>query len=193
MKRCTIVVILVLAVCAGPLQAQNIVLNGEFDDSLIGWNATGDPNMLAVWSPADANGSLSSGSVRITNQWPNASNGVTVSQCVPVNTGQRYTYGGKVRVPSGAAQDIDNLAVMSLRFYSGPDCTTSNGGGITSGGSPQSFNVWVAQSASAVARPGARSAEVRALVTKFPAGGTFIAHFDDITLTTLSIFQNGFD
>lgn len=182
-----------IALACSPLHAQNLVLNGEFDDSLLGWENTGGTSMTAAWSPADANASLQSGSARITNISPGASNGVTLSHCVPVNSGQRYAYGGKVRIPSGAGQDIDNVAVVSLRWYSGPDCTTPNGGAVNAGGSPQNFNQWVSQSDTATARPGARSVEVRALLTKFPAGGSFIAHFDDITLTTPSIFQNGFE
>jgi hypothetical protein len=187
------IVPVLLALACTPLHAQNLVINGEFDESLIGWVNSSDTEMTAVWSPADSNGSLESGSMRVTNLSPGASNGVVASQCVPVNSGQSYTYGGKVRIPSGAVQDITNQAVMSLRWYSGPDCTTPNGGSITAGASPQNFDQWVSQTATATARSGARSVEVRTLLSKFPAGGSFIAHFDDIILTTPSIFQNGFD
>ncbi len=174
-------------------QAQNFVLNGDFDTSLIGWETTGDPNMTAAWIPADADGNPQSGAIRITNLSPGPSNGVTARQCVPANSGQSYTVTGKVRIPSGAGQSLSDLARVGLRWYSGPDCTTSNGGALSSNGSPNSFNVWVNQSLTAIARPGARSVEVRVLSTKVPAGGTFIADFDDVTLTSRSIFANGFD
>ena len=184
---------LLFALACAPLHAQNLVLNGEFDDSLVGWENSGGTNITAAWSAVDANASPASGSIRITNTSASASNGVTATQCAPVNSGQSYTVGGKVRIPSGAGQDLDDRAVVGLRWYSGPDCTTSNGGAVSANGSPGSFNTWVTQSLTATARPGARSVEVRTLLTKFPAGGSFIAHFDDITLTTPSIFRNGFD
>ncbi len=182
-----------LASVATPLHAQDLVLNGGFDQSLIGWEATGNPDMVAVWNPEDSNADPQSGSIRITNISPGAGNGVTVTQCVPVNSGQRYTATGRVRIPSGAGQDLANAARIGLRWYDGPDCTTPNGGSVNGNGSPGSFNVWVDQTLTATARSGARSVEVRALLTKYPAGGSFTADFDDLGLTTLSIFQNGFD
>ena len=182
-----------LVFSATPLLAQDLVLNGGFDDDLSGWDTAGDPNMVVVWSATDAGSSAASGSMRVVNVSAGASNGVTASQCIPVNTGQRYTVTGKVRVPSGAGQSIDNRALVSLRWYGGPDCTTSIGGAATANGSPQSFDVWVSQTLTETARPGARSVEVRTLNTKYPAGGSFIALFDDVTFTSQSIFQNGFD
>ncbi len=184
---------LLIALCSAPLQAQNLVLNGGFDESLIGWENSSTTIMTADWIAADANNDANSGSVQIANTSPTAENGVTLAQCVPVNSGQSYTYGGKVRIPSGPAQTLTNKAVISLRWYSGPDCTTPTGGAITTGGSPQSTNVWVSQTGTANARVGARSVEVRALVSKVLAGGTFIGQFDDITLTSPSILENGFD
>lgn len=178
---------------SAPLHAQNIVLNGTFDESLIGWYTSSDTDMTADWSPVDAGASGTSGSVRIVNISAGASNGVTLNQCVPINSGQRYTYGGKVRIPSGTGQVLTNNAVMSLRYYSEPDCSGPLGGSISTGNSPQTFDTWVTQSSTVTARSGARSAEVRALVSKFPAGGSFMVRFDDITLTTPSIFANGFD
>lgn len=182
-----------LAVAAMPLQAQDLVLNGGFDDDLSGWSTGDDPNMVVVWSALDANASSASGSMRVVNVSANASNGVTAEQCIPVNAGQSYTATAKVRVPSGAGQSIDNRAAVSLRWYAGPDCTTSIGGAVVANGTPQAFNTWVNQSLTVTAATGARSVEVRALNTKYPAGGSFIALFDDLALTSQSIFQNGFD
>lgn len=183
----------IIALSAAPLHAQNLVLNGDFGDSLIGWENASDIEMTAQWIAGDASGNSSSGSAQITNVSAAASNGVAIQQCVPVNSGQTYTYGGKVRIPSGTGQALTNKAVMSVRWYSGPDCTTPNGGSLTAGPSPPSFDVWTSQTSTLIARAGARSAHVRALVTKVPAGGSFTAQFDKITMTSPSIFQNGFD
>lgn len=183
----------IIALSGAPLHAQNLVLNGDFQSGLLGWTNTNPNDMTALWTPNDASGSAGSGSAQIANISAGAENGVTLVQCVPVNTGQTYTYAAKVRIPSGAGQDLSNRALVSLRWYSGPDCTTPNGGSIQANGSPQSFDVWVSQTSTANARVGARSAEVRALVSKVPAGGSFTAQFDDITLTSPSIFFNGFD
>ena len=182
-----------LALVATSAHAQEFVLNGTFATSLIGWETTGDANMTAAWIAADANGAPQSGSIRITNVSPGPSNGVTARQCVPVNSGQSYTVTGKVRIPSGAGQSLADLARVGLRWYSGPDCTTSNGGAVSSNGSPASFNLWVNQSLTAIARPGARSVEVRTLSTKTAAGGSAIADFDDVSLISRSLFANGFD
>ncbi len=182
----------ILALSGASLHAQDLVLNGDFAENIMGWETDGT-NVTAIWTTYDVNDSPSSGSVQIRNQSPNANDGVVIQQCVPVNSGQRYTYGGKARIPSGPGQTVDNKAVMSVRWYSGPDCTTPNGGSITTGGSPQSTNVWVSQSSTVVARAGSRSAYVRALVTKLAADGSFIAQFDDISMTSPSIFQSGFD
>ena len=191
--RTTRLLVSILALSGAPLHAQNLVLNGDFADSLVGWETDGGANIIAQWTPADANGSATSGSAQIANLYATAEQGVVIQQCVPVNSGQTYTYGGKVRIPSGSGQTLTNNAAMSLRWYSGPDCTTPNGGPTTTGGTPQSFNVWVSQTSTVSARAGARSAHVRALVAKIPAGGGFTAQFDDITMTSPSIFNNGFD
>lgn len=177
---------------ATPLHAQNLVLNGDFDESLEGWGVTGDPNMTAQWLPDDSHGDPQSGSLRVTNLSLGESNGVTVRQCIPVNSGQQYTATGRLRIPSGDGQLITNHARISLRWYDGADCTIANGGPVNSA-SPGSFDTWVEQTVTATARSGAHSAELRALATKYPAGGSFAADFDAITLTTPSIFRNGFD
>lgn len=191
MRTCSLLSVIALS-CA-PLHAQNLVINGDFATSLVGWANSSATDMTAQWTANDANNSAGSGSAQISNVSAGASNGVTIGQCVPVNSGQTYTYGSKVRIPSGPTQSLSNLARASLRWYTGPDCTSPTGGATTANGSPQSFNVWVSQSSTTSALAGARSVEVRALVTKTPAGGTFIAQFDDIFLTTPSIFYNGFD
>ena len=82
---------------------------------------------------------------------------------------------------------------MSIFWYSGPDCSTPIGGPTTIGGSPQNIDIWVSKSSTAVARSGTRSAHIRAVVTKIAAGDSFIGQFDDISMKSPSIFQNGFD
>ena len=185
--------LMVIALSSAPLHAQNLVLNGEFDESLIGWENSGGGPMTSEWIPVDANGSASSGSVEITNLSATADVAVALIQCVPVNSGQKYIIAAKARIPSGPGQSLTNKATLNPRYYSGPDCTIPNGGGVSYGPSPQSFDVWVAQHATTRARAGARSAEVRMFVSKIQAGGTSTAQFDDVSFTSPSIFENGFD
>ena len=125
--RPTHYMLIAIALCAAPLHAQNLVLNGEFDDSLIGWEASGDNDILVSWTAADANGSASSGSAFVANLSAGATNGVTLAQCVPVNSGQTYIISGKARIPSANGQVLTDKAVLSLRWYSGADCTIANG------------------------------------------------------------------
>ena len=193
--RITAFILLYLALAATPLHAQNLVFNGRFNvvQLLDGWEDSTDPDMTLAWTALDANASATSGSMRVTNTAPGQNMGVTAAQCIPAYAGLGHSVGGKVRIPSGSEQSINNRAVMSLRWYSDPECTVSIGGVITANGSPTSFDVWVTQSMTATAPAGARSVEVRALVTKYTAGGSFVAQFDDITLTSQMILQDGFE
>src|SRR5690606_996297 len=127
--------------------------------------------MSAAWIPIDADADPQAGTRRITTASHGPAHGVPARQCRPATRGPSYRVTGKVRIPSGAGQSLENLARVGLRWYSAPDCTEPNGGAVSAAGSPSTFDTWVNQALTALARPGARSVEVRALLTKNPAGG----------------------
>jgi hypothetical protein len=161
---------------AASATAQNQVFNGSFAKNLRGW--VQEPYVL--WSPVDAHGLTSSGSVLVVNTFQMIAQGV--EQCIAGPTiipGNRYTFGGTMRIPSGQA--TTGWAAVGLRWYAQPAC----------GGDPLSeqprASVSVADGtfhtvgqASVVAPAGAASAQFVAYATKAEAGGVFLAYLDDL-------------
>ena len=86
---------------------------------------------------------------------------------------------------------------MASRSVSPSPRYTENGigGPITLHPTPNAFDMWFSRASSTVVAPeGARSVLVRALVTKFPAGGSFSAQFDGLYLIPQDeLFANDFE
>jgi len=165
---------------AVPGDAQNLVRNGTFNSDVSDW-PTGGPAAQVSWSPQDANGSPSSGSALIANVSTGPSNGEGIQQCVSgpgIVAGVRYTYGGKVRIPSGQART--GFVMFGLRWYTSPDCTGN------AEDQPRvdtrTLGAWVSLEDVSVAPAGSRSVEVLAFPSKAEAGGELHALFDDIFL-----------
>jgi hypothetical protein len=97
----------------------NLLTNGTFDTDLRAWgwlarfpNGTGD----ATWSSLDANGSASSGSMRLRDD---LDSGPAYQQLQCLNVGQGfYDYGAAVRVASRTAA----RPVLALVEYDARDC-----------------------------------------------------------------------
>ncbi len=159
---------------------------------MTGWEPLSPTGIVYNWSSADANADPDSGSLRVVNLSAGPSVYVSVEQCIPVNSGQSYTLTGKVRVPSGPGQDIENLAMLLLNWYENPDCTGLLDAEFAEP-SPSTFDTWNSRSLTTAAVSDARSVSIQTFTAKAQAGGSFIAHFDDIGLRSRSIFQNGFD
>lgn len=177
-----------------PAASQELVVNGRFDASLAGWNTQGSTNVQADWIALDAGGFPGSGSAQVSNSHPTASQGVTLKQCLPAIAGHRYNQGGRVRVPSGPGQSLANNAVLSLRFATDAACTSFPSGSINLSPSPASFDTWVVRGPEErIAPAGTQSVQVRLLVSKVAAGGSFVAQFDDVYLTVQdAVFASGF-
>ncbi len=161
---------------AASAAAENQVFNGSFARSLRGWFQ----DQYVVWSPADARGLASSGSVLVVNTFQEDGRGV--EQCIAGPTivpGNRYTYGGTIRIPTGQANT--GWAAVGLRWYDQPAC-----GGNTLSDQPRA-NASVVDNAfhavgqaSVLAPPGAASAQFVGYATKAEAGGVFLAYLDDL-------------
>jgi hypothetical protein len=177
-----------------PACAQDIVANGGFAADLAGWDTQGSSNIVAQWVAVDAGGSPNSGAAQVANSHPTASQGVTLKQCHPAVPGHTYRLGGKVRVPSGAGQSLANTAVLSLRFADDPACSVFSLGSVTFPPSPASFDTWITRGPfDRVAPASAQSVQVRLLVSKGPAGGSFTGQFDDVYLIPQDLlFGSGF-
>ena len=173
--------LLVLAMALPNLaQGQNLLQNPGFDNDVSAW-LTGPPGSI-LWSMLDASGNPGSGSVELTNASVNPSNGATVTQCIPMPARYAYAFGGKVYVPSGPNQSLTNTARVDMRFSTNAGCTQFSGGSQQIGASASQFDTW--QTVGPVVRvapPGTVAVQVRGLLSKFPAGGSIIANFDDFS------------
>jgi murein DD-endopeptidase MepM/ murein hydrolase activator NlpD len=176
---------------AAPGAAQNELTNSDFDTDVSGWTAATEVSL--TWSSIDAGLDPGSGSAQVDNQRSNSSDGAGMSQCVAsgVVPGADYDYGGKAFIPSG--QDRTGPAQVGLRWYADTDCA-----GYVLGSQPRSSTetegTWVELGESGVTAPtGAASVLFLAFPTKYEAGGTRTAHFDDLYLRREVIFTDGFE
>lgn len=197
MRTRDVLILAATALGCTTLHAQSSVVNGDFSTDLSSWFAASDTEseITVDWTPLDSNGDVDSGSALIGNHSTGPQNGVALQQCLPAIAGETYIYGGKIRVPSGAGQSLDNKAFVSVFWFSDANCSINIGGPVSIGGSPASFDIWVTKGPSdIVARDGSHSVLVRALVTKVDAGGDFFAAFDDLYLIPPDpVFANGFE
>lgn len=171
--------------------AQNDLTNSDFDSDSSSWTA--EAEVTLVWSPIDAGLDPGSGSAQVGNSRSNSNDGAGMSQCVAsgVVPGAEYEYGGKVFIPSG--QDRTGPAQVGLRWYGDTACS-----GSVLGSQPRSQTEtegsWVElDDSGVVAPPGATSVLFLAFATKYEAGGTRTAHFDDLYVGETPIFADGFE
>jgi hypothetical protein len=180
MNRFALPAVLFLAI-SRPLAAENLVRNGSLDRNAGEWPAEGSAAVVA-WSALDAGGSPSSGSALVTNVSTGPSNGAGVHQCVfaGIAAGATYTFGGRVRIPSGQART--GFVMVGLRWYASTDCS----------GDPlhqprtdeaTALDSWILLKEVSVAPETARSVEMLAFPSKVEAGGQLQAYFDDIFLS----------
>lgn len=159
----------------------NALRNGGFDTDLSFWGWRDEfPNGQgsAQWSPADANGNPNSGSILMRNLRVAGAPGHTFQrlQCVDVEGGEIYLYGGKF-----FATATTGNAVFVVVQYTGPNCDS---GAITP--SPvatkvTATNVWLSESRSQRLHPDATSAfMIIGSISSVP--GTFDLLIDDVFL-----------
>ncbi len=121
---------LLCAICASTdAWAQNLLKNSRFDTDLASWQSLEDkwsaPGKTA-WSPLDANGSSSSGSLELRASALSSRETYSVGQCVAIPTPSEYVvFGGKIRVPS--RQRVAGSAYLSLRHFSSANCSGPEG------------------------------------------------------------------
>jgi hypothetical protein len=164
--------------------AQNLVLNGGFDQGISSW-APWFPATLA-WSPMDANGSASSGSILVTNA---VQGGAFVSQgieqCVTLTGSAKYLMSAKTRIVPG--QPTTGHVFVKIDQYDGVNCHgTYLGtlGGLEFANAPA---LWAAASAVLSVDAAAKSARFVAAVVKDQDTGSYSQQFDDLLLAPSSI------
>jgi hypothetical protein len=112
-------------VISPPIVPGNVLENGGFDADLAFWGfqdrfPNGPGN--ASWSSTDANGNPNSGSIRLRNTRPvDQSHTFQQLQCVAVDAGQIYEYGGKFFAGSAEA----GTAMWGIVEYADDDCNVA--------------------------------------------------------------------
>jgi len=162
--------------------AQNLLTNGSFHSDISGWTAIASGTGTAAFSPLDAEGSASSGSIQTTNTSSAAGQNYNYTQCHGAIAGASYDFGGKVRVPLG--QPAGTFSVL-LNFYGNAICSGS-GIGTADGSSRLDFTpsgAWQGQSKTGLVAPGGTlSVSITLGNVKAGAGGATTAFYDDIVL-----------
>ena len=109
---------------AGPLGAQNLLPNPNFDTDLSGWF----PSSLGEWSSEDADSSPNSGSARVESGSFGNSGYYGPSVCLPVDEGEAFLLAYEALVP--ADQTRTGAAWLEYGFYPTLGCGF-DGGSIT--------------------------------------------------------------
>ena len=174
---------LLAALAAAPAFAQNIAINFDFNTDLSSWNTSENSptEVTTAWNSLDANGAPNSGSAQVNNISPGPNNGVTLIQCLPATAGLTYSFGGKIRVPAPGL-GANDVATVDAYWTNDAGCL-SNLSLETTNFSPGATDTWVTQPPTQVVAPaGTNGVKIRGRVTKFDAGGTLTALFDDVYL-----------
>ena len=161
------------------LAQDNLLTNPGFDSNLSGWRQFFGQS--AEWSSDNANGSGGSGSAFVGNKGQH--NGVAplvLHQCVPVQPGQEYEFGGDVRVP--VDQPPSTTAYIFVYTFASEDCS----GDSFDFESTTGFSLtgdWVGSSSSIVTGPNIQTIRVTVGIFK-PTAETddAAAYFDNLFL-----------
>jgi hypothetical protein len=182
-KRPAIQWLLSVALCAfapAPLFANgpNLLTNPTFDSGLEGWSyfINNPPAVrVATWEPSDADGSIASGSIKLTTSYD-----IEVKQCVPVVGGTPYLLAAKAWIPSGSPPTLQ--AAVYMAWYDNTDCS-GGGGGPANGAGRQ--GKWLDLRTNGVAPSSARSAGIFLDISySEPLHSVVSVYFDNIFFGT---------
>ena len=166
-----------LSCAAAPVSAQNLLQNGTFDTDVAPWVGFNSP---ATFSPLDAAGSPTSGSLRIAHSGASSVDSVR-SECVPIAGGAAFSLRFDYRLEATAGIDASVQAIFA--WFADPACglfLSSNGG--FSG--PEEDGAWHSspfpdfEFSAPLAARGVRLS----LVVGKSGPGTATAHFDNVAL-----------
>ncbi len=187
MRRSRVVVIAtasIMFLLSVGASGQNLLVNSDFDTDLTGWDGP------AVWDPADAFGSPSSGSATWINNFT-AGGSTIVRQCVELNPWiEGYDFAAHVFIPSG--QPGEGYTYLTIAFYSDADCTTFLSAPGSSGF--YGFDNWTLMNSTGWTPNGAVSARV-SVANQKTATGDFQTSCDAIYFARNPemVFGDGFE
>ena len=160
----------------GMAAAQNLLINPHFDTGLTGWQVLGPGS----WDGTlDADGSPSSGSAKgVITQLGGVD--AIVTQCVPLDIGTTYHFGGKIFIPGG--NTASGGALFILIPFPQADCQgpPPPAGGFLQTGTVTTVGVWT-ESEITFANTFALSGQIWAAIAP-QTTGSFQANFDDMVL-----------
>lgn len=184
--------IVIIAVSALSISAQELVTNGAFDVNVDHWDLANLVYGLLEHHDLDADGDPSSGSALITNSFPSGASDLATLQCIPVLPVDRdYSFGGTLRIADGAT--ATGQASIQIWFWEDSNCTTVVGS--TTGTPPVTTAApgWNRVHATATAPATAVAARLTLWNSKTDAGGELGVHFDNVTLQPTLVFADGFE
>jgi hypothetical protein len=177
-----------LALVVQPVAAQNLVVNGTFNQDVSLWQNPDLP--AATWSSLDANGSATSGSAQLLNNSAAASTRLYVlRQCLvaPQPGLYRVEVAGLV-----SPQSAGGRLVVSQINRPSADCS---GGFSGSGGYFIATGATWQRSQFELPNPVVAGGSIELLIgsEKDAAGGNFVGIVDDVKLVLIRLFANGFE
>jgi hypothetical protein len=173
---------LLALVVAPPGIAQNLVVNPEFDSSVVPWTIGAQEFVVMARSPIDVDGSATSGSLSLESQtgW--------AYQCVPVTADTLYVLSGFVMPRSAGRSGTVNHG-LELEWFSNSSCAGTSAFPLASLFAPAPLDVWTKLENVFASPSTAQSARVR-LRNSSVSGGFATANFDSISMISQSELVN---
>jgi hypothetical protein len=189
-----------LLMAAGPVFAQNLLVNPGFDDpdQLTGWTCESNYGQ-ASWSPIDSLGLAGSGSMQHDVAAALFNNETVVCrQCVPVSELWTYVMSGWHFWPDDPNVAQNGSVRWSMVFYSDTDCAPSSILGFppaTIGSRPPlALDTWHHLVSDEIMAPaGSLSARIGVVTWQNIADEPVRARLDDLDFSTTTVFRDGFE
>jgi hypothetical protein len=175
----SILALTVIALFAGPAAgaAQNLLVNPNFDTSLTGWQVLGP----GTWDGTLDGGGFSrpSGSAKGVTTQPGGIDAI-VAQCVPLDIGATYHFGGRVFIPGGNTASADVFFILIP--FPQEDCQgpPPPAGGFLQTGDVTRVGAWI-DSEIAFTNTFALSGQIWATIAP-QTTGSFQANFDNMVV-----------
>ncbi len=179
--------VVVVALGASPVAAQNLLLNGEFDFDVSLWTVSASPGSV-TWSAQDHQGGT--GSALLASTDPGTLANKAITQCRPAHAGDTYDTRAWYFIPSG--QGATGYGQLFVNWFDSDTCLTSPLSGV---GAPivTTLDTWEErQILDQIAPAGTIAARVFLQLTKSSAG-TFQLHTDGARLIPHPFFADGFE
>jgi len=165
-------------ILTGTAARANLITNGEFNESILGWTNTSSTYSASSWHPFDVDNSIISGSLELQT-WITNGSSTGPWQCVLL--AETGTYEGRAWIYLPAPQTPMPYPQMRLRSFGTTDCTGTVTASDTSMGSVP-YNEWAELQTSLVCKRSCQSIEVRLLSGVTNSGATVEDYFDSVSL-----------